>query len=77
MEYSGYGAATGKASAANTYADVEAAYDYLVSRGVSPKRSGASPGFATFSDGFGCFFAEIEASSSVFAGFSAIFIDFH
>lgn len=38
IEYSGYGASTGKPSPNNTFADVEAAYDYLVKQGVSPKR---------------------------------------
>ncbi|CAJ1353006.1 unnamed protein product, partial [Effrenium voratum] len=38
VEYSGYGASSGRPSSANTYADVEAAYEYLVSVGVPPKR---------------------------------------
>lgn len=38
VEYAGYGAASGRASSGNTYADVEAAYDYLVSKGIEPKR---------------------------------------
>eukprot|EP00440_Ansanella_granifera_P028567 gb/GFBE01031037.1/.p1 GENE.gb/GFBE01031037.1/~~gb/GFBE01031037.1/.p1 ORF type:complete len:433 (+),score=62.79 gb/GFBE01031037.1/:1-1299(+) len=38
VEYSGYGAANGKPSSGNTYADLEAAYDFLIAQGVSPKR---------------------------------------
>merc|ERR1712007_164612 len=38
VEYSGYGAAQGKPSASNTIADLEAAYDLVVSLGVSPAR---------------------------------------
>lgn len=38
VEYSGYGAAGGRPSAENTYADVEAAYDLLTRQGVPPKR---------------------------------------
>jgi len=38
VEYSGYGAAQGKPSASNTLADLEAAYDLVVSVGVSPAR---------------------------------------
>jgi len=38
VEYSGYGMANGTACYANTYADVEAAYDYIVSQGVPPNR---------------------------------------
>eukprot|EP00930_Biecheleria_cincta_P021504 TRINITY_DN15924_c0_g1_i1.p1 TRINITY_DN15924_c0_g1~~TRINITY_DN15924_c0_g1_i1.p1 ORF type:complete len:441 (+),score=73.75 TRINITY_DN15924_c0_g1_i1:76-1398(+) len=38
IEYSGYGSASGKPSSHNTYADTEAAYDYLIQQGVSPKR---------------------------------------
>jgi len=38
VEYSGYGAATGKACIGNTYADIEAAYNYIVSTGVAPNR---------------------------------------
>jgi len=34
VEYSGYGTATGSPGAANTYADVEAACDFLTERGV-------------------------------------------
>jgi len=38
VEYSGYGASSGKPSARNSLADVEAAYDFIVSQGVSPSR---------------------------------------
>lgn len=38
VEYSGYGMSTGSPSAANTYADVEAAYNHVVERGVPPER---------------------------------------
>lgn len=38
VEYSGYGAATGKPCCANTCADLEAAYDYLISCGVPAER---------------------------------------
>lgn len=38
VEYSGYGASTGIPCAGNTYSDVEAAYDYIVSQGVSADR---------------------------------------
>lgn len=38
VEYSGYGAATGRPSAKNTIADVEAAYDFVVAAGVPPER---------------------------------------
>jgi len=38
VEYAGYGAAEGRPSSGNTYADVEAAYDYLVANGVPPNR---------------------------------------
>jgi len=38
VEYTGYGASTGKPSAGHTYADVEAAYDFIVSQGVAPDR---------------------------------------
>lgn len=38
VEYTGYGASTGKPSAGHTYADVEAAYDFVVSQGVAPDR---------------------------------------
>eukprot|EP00929_Paragymnodinium_shiwhaense_P003504 TRINITY_DN104048_c0_g1_i1.p1 TRINITY_DN104048_c0_g1~~TRINITY_DN104048_c0_g1_i1.p1 ORF type:complete len:447 (+),score=82.82 TRINITY_DN104048_c0_g1_i1:71-1411(+) len=38
VEYSGYGAAKGKPSESNTYADIEAAFDYLVKSGVPPER---------------------------------------
>jgi len=38
VEYSGYGASTGLPCAGNTYSDVEAAYDYVVSRGVAADR---------------------------------------
>lgn len=38
VEYSGYGQSTGSPSANNTYADVQAAYDLLISRGVPPER---------------------------------------
>mmetsp|Transcript_18135 Transcript_18135/g.33508 ORF Transcript_18135/g.33508 Transcript_18135/m.33508 type:complete len:329 (+) Transcript_18135:101-1087(+) len=33
-DYSGYGAASGQPSEANTYADIEAAYDFLVEKGI-------------------------------------------
>jgi pimeloyl-ACP methyl ester carboxylesterase len=38
VEYSGYGAASGKPSAGNTYADLEAAYELVVSLGTPPNR---------------------------------------
>eukprot|EP00441_Pelagodinium_beii_P045708 CAMPEP_0197624428 /NCGR_PEP_ID=MMETSP1338-20131121/4070_1 /TAXON_ID=43686 ORGANISM="Pelagodinium beii, Strain RCC1491" /NCGR_SAMPLE_ID=MMETSP1338 /ASSEMBLY_ACC=CAM_ASM_000754 /LENGTH=360 /DNA_ID=CAMNT_0043194565 /DNA_START=236 /DNA_END=1318 /DNA_ORIENTATION=+ len=38
VEYSGYGVATGKPSSSNTYADVEAAYEFLLSQGIPSKR---------------------------------------
>eukprot|EP00928_Gymnodinium_smaydae_P040180 TRINITY_DN27296_c0_g1_i1.p1 TRINITY_DN27296_c0_g1~~TRINITY_DN27296_c0_g1_i1.p1 ORF type:complete len:497 (+),score=98.98 TRINITY_DN27296_c0_g1_i1:176-1666(+) len=38
VEYSGYGAATGEPSERNTYADLDAALDFVVSRGVPPER---------------------------------------
>lgn len=38
VEYSGYGASTGAPSSANTIADTEAAYNYLVGQGVPPER---------------------------------------
>jgi len=38
VEFSGYGPATGSPSEANTYADLEAAYDFLVELGVAPDR---------------------------------------
>jgi len=38
VEYSGYGAASGKPSSGNTYADLEAAYDLVTSLGIPPKR---------------------------------------
>jgi len=38
VEYSGYGMASGKPSANNTQADLEAAYDLLFSLGVAPSR---------------------------------------
>jgi len=38
VEYSGYGAASGKPSSGNTYADLEAAYDHLTSIGIPPQR---------------------------------------
>jgi len=38
VEYSGYGAASGKPSSGNTYADLEAAYDYVTSQGIPPNR---------------------------------------
>jgi len=38
VEYAGYGAASGRPSSGNTYADVEAAYDYLVAKGIPPNR---------------------------------------
>ena len=34
-DYSGYGAATGTPSEANTYADINAAYDFLVDKGLA------------------------------------------
>mmetsp|Transcript_23457 Transcript_23457/g.54190 ORF Transcript_23457/g.54190 Transcript_23457/m.54190 type:complete len:430 (+) Transcript_23457:109-1398(+) len=38
LEYSGYGISVGKPSTANTFADVEAAYELIVSSGISPSR---------------------------------------
>lgn len=38
VEYSGYGAATGSPGVANTFADLDAAYDFVSSCGVSPER---------------------------------------
>lgn len=38
VEYSGYGSSSGKPSASNTYADLEAAYDFLIKEGVPAKR---------------------------------------
>mmetsp|Transcript_85367 Transcript_85367/g.237553 ORF Transcript_85367/g.237553 Transcript_85367/m.237553 type:complete len:388 (+) Transcript_85367:114-1277(+) len=38
VEYSGYGASSGKPSACNTLADAEAAYNFVVSSGVPPER---------------------------------------
>jgi len=38
VEYSGYGASTGRPSSRNTYADVEAAYDHVVASGVPYQR---------------------------------------
>jgi len=38
VEYSGYGAASGQPSSANTNADLEAAYDFVAEKGVPPKR---------------------------------------
>jgi dienelactone hydrolase len=38
VEYTGYGASAGKPSAGHTYADVEAAYDFILSQGVAPDR---------------------------------------
>mmetsp|Transcript_113061 Transcript_113061/g.225145 ORF Transcript_113061/g.225145 Transcript_113061/m.225145 type:complete len:449 (-) Transcript_113061:59-1405(-) len=38
VEYSGYGAASGEPSSANTKADLEAAYDFVAGLGVPPKR---------------------------------------
>lgn len=38
VEYSGYGVATGEPTLANTYADVEAAYDLAIDWGVPPER---------------------------------------
>mmetsp|Transcript_1902 Transcript_1902/g.7269 ORF Transcript_1902/g.7269 Transcript_1902/m.7269 type:complete len:497 (+) Transcript_1902:56-1546(+) len=38
VEYSGYGAASGKPSSSNTYADLEAAYDLVRSSGVPANR---------------------------------------
>jgi fermentation-respiration switch protein FrsA (DUF1100 family) len=36
-EYSGYGTSSGSPSEANTYADVKAAYDFVVGQGVPPE----------------------------------------
>jgi len=38
VEYSGYGAASGKPSSSSTQADLEAAYDFVASLGIPPKR---------------------------------------
>lgn len=38
VEYSGYGAASGKPSCSNTCSDVEAAYDYVISCGIPANR---------------------------------------
>jgi dienelactone hydrolase len=38
VEYSGYGMSTGTPSGRNCQADIEAAYDFVVSQGVSPER---------------------------------------
>lgn len=38
VEYSGYGQSTGSPSAANTYADIEAAYDHLIAQGVPAEK---------------------------------------
>mmetsp|Transcript_55068 Transcript_55068/g.159460 ORF Transcript_55068/g.159460 Transcript_55068/m.159460 type:complete len:378 (-) Transcript_55068:129-1262(-) len=38
VEYSGYGASSGKPSASNTLADAEAAYNFLLSSGIAPER---------------------------------------
>jgi len=38
VEYSGYGVATGRPSSGNTYADMEAAYEFLLSQGIPPQR---------------------------------------
>mmetsp|Transcript_54427 Transcript_54427/g.100570 ORF Transcript_54427/g.100570 Transcript_54427/m.100570 type:complete len:437 (-) Transcript_54427:82-1392(-) len=38
VEYSGYGVSVGKPSTANTFADVEAAYELIVSSGIAPSR---------------------------------------
>jgi len=38
VEYSGYGAASGRPSSGNCYADVEAVYDHLVSLGIPSNR---------------------------------------
>jgi len=39
LEYSGYGASTGEPSVANTYADIEAAYEYLIDEMGVPAES--------------------------------------
>jgi len=38
LEYSGYGCSSGSPSAANTYADIEAAYNYLIAQGVPAEK---------------------------------------